>query len=543
MGPLRSRSPRSALPALLLAAVLLASACTGDDGAEPTDGTGGARTIPPVELTGPPPAGTLRMGLVGPEVLDPAFVLPTDQSALVAADLLWDGLTAWDPVAGTAVAALAEGWAPDASLTTWTFTLRPDATFADGTPVTAADVKASLERIVRLGNISLAGVRLDVLVGYEQLVSAESPELVGVEAVDDRTVVVRTTEAYAPLPALLSAPVYGIVPASTSTGGADGVDAVPTASGPYAIAERDGATTVLEAVGDDGAVPTVELIAYPDDGAAYDDFTEGLLDWSVVPAGLVDEAGEAYGRDAIVPFLAELLYGFDLADPALADPRLRLAASRAVDRQALLDEVLESAVTPTGLLPPGVPGAVADACGPACAFDPVASQALLAEAFPDGDVPTLRLDVFADPVEEAVAARVAEDLRAVGIPVDVVATPFDEYRGLLVSDERQLFTFGWVGVAVEPDVFLAPLFLSSSPDNVTGLADPVTDLALRVARAEPDAAARNALYAEIDRQVMGLVPMIPLAVYETAAVLAERVEGYVPRPDGTFVVTDLRLAE
>ena len=544
MGPPLRRTVRpTRLLALLVALALVVAACTGDD-PEPPGTTSGARTIPPVELDGPPPPGTLRLGLVALEHLDPAFVLPSDPSGMVAADLLFDGLTAWDPVTATVVPALAEGWAANPEQTVWTFTLAPGVTFADGTPVTAADVKASLERVARLGNISLSGVRLELVSGYDQLVSAESPELTGVVVVDERTVEVRTTEAYAPLPALLSAPAYGIVPGAVLAAGDEGdFDAEPVGSGPYAFVERDGATVSLAATDPEAAVPRVELVDYPDAESAYRDFGDGVLDWSVVPAGLVDEAGEAYGRDAIVPFLAELLYGFNLVDPALTEPRLRLAVARAIDRQALLDGVLEAAVPATGVLPPGVPGSRPDACGDACAYDPEASRALLAEAFPDGAVPTLRLDVFEDPVEQAVADRVAEDLRAVGIPVEVVVTPFDEYRGLIVSGQQQLFSFGWVGVAVEPDVFLAPLFLSTSPDNVTGLADGITDLALRVARAEPDAVARNALYGDVDRQVMSLVPVVPLAVYETAAVLAERVEGYLPRPDGTFVVEAVRLAD
>jgi len=177
-----------------------------------------------------------------------------------------------------------------------------------------------------------------------------------------------------------------------------------------------------------------------------------------------------------------------------------------------------------------------------CAFDPEAARRTVTAINAEREIPPLSIDVYDDPVERAVAESIAENLRAVGLVVDVTVKPFDEYRTFVVGGDQQIFTFGWAGVAPDADVFLAPLLDSASPDNPVGLADPVVDLGIRSARAEPDRAKRLALYGEIDKAAMAQVPILPIAAYRTATVLGDRVDGYVGRPDGTFVVTSLRLA-
>ena len=529
---------------LLIGAVV--GAVTGGGGAEeaepaPPVGAGSVVVAPPPSFGGPPPADVVRFGMVGLEHLDPAFVLPSDQPAMIAVDLLFDGLTAPGPDGGEPVPALAESWEPDETLRTWTFRLREGATFADGSPVTAFDVQRTFDRLAELGNISLAGVRLDVVEGYGEVAAGSADSLSGIGVVDERTLRIITTESYASLPDLLSSPLYGIVPNGVVTADPAGFDVAPVGSGPYRLEARDGAVVRLAARdGADVPAPTAELIAYPDAAGAYAAFEAGELDWGVVPAGLLEEAVAAHGEGAVVPFGVELLYGFNLDHPSFVDVRFRSGVAKAIDRQRLLDTVLESGRALDGVVPPGVPGAVGDACGALCSFDPLTAAALVDQAFPDG-APTIELDVYDDPVELAVAESVAADLEAAGVPVEVVATPFEEYQQNLVGGGAQLFTYGWVGVAIEPDVYVAPMFLSGSQDNVTGFEDGIVDLAVRTARAEPDRAARLEQYGAIDRQIMLGLPVVPVAGYVTAAVVGERVSGYQGRVDGTFVVPAMQV--
>ena len=74
----------------------------------------------------------------------------------------------------------------------------------------------------------------------------------------------------------------------------------------------------------------------------------------------------------------------------------------------------------------------------------------------------------ADAVEDSVRAIRALGSDAVGIPAELRMRPFEEYRAFVTSGQQALFTFGSVGVAPMQDVYLTPLFRSTSPDNVTG---------------------------------------------------------------------------
>ena len=80
--------------------------------------------------------------------------------------------------------------------------------------------------------------------------------------------------------------------------------------------------------------------------------------------------------------------------------------------------------------------------------------------------------------------------------------PFEEYRAFVTSGQQALFSFGWVGVAPMQDVYLTPLFRSTSPDNVTGFRSEDIDLQLAQARADGDPASRATKFQWIERQLL-----------------------------------------
>ena len=156
--------------------------------------------------------GTLRVGIERPKTLDPAQISPGSQSELLVADLLFDGLTHMDDKAVTATPAIASSWTPSADQKSWQFTLRGDARFSNGRTITATDVKYSLERVAKLGETSLAALRIDQITGFTAFATGAAPELTGVRVVDDHTVAIDLDTPIAILPELLSAPEFGIVP-------------------------------------------------------------------------------------------------------------------------------------------------------------------------------------------------------------------------------------------------------------------------------------------------------------------------------------------
>jgi peptide/nickel transport system substrate-binding protein len=130
---------RRALAGALTLALLAAGSACGNAGA---DAAGGASGGAPVA------GGTLRFALLGsPESLDPH--LNTSFAASNYGNSVFDKLTWQDPDTGEIGPSLAESWTANAAYTEFTFTLRRDVTFSDGTRFDATSVKHNLDQYVR----------------------------------------------------------------------------------------------------------------------------------------------------------------------------------------------------------------------------------------------------------------------------------------------------------------------------------------------------------------------------------------------------------
>ncbi|MCX7621870.1 MAG: ABC transporter substrate-binding protein [Acidimicrobiales bacterium] len=482
--------------------------------------------------------GTLRLGLVGPDTIDPEKIVPTDPNELIPVDLLFDGLTALDPETNTAVPALAASWENGPDLRSWTFTIRDDANFSDGTPVTAVDVKFSLERLAKRGDASFPGSRLEVIDGMREYARGEATDVRGVIVVTDKKLVITTREPFPQLPELLAAPSYGI--SSLAAFQRADLTQFPVTSGPFHVVDRD---VLARSPGSKAKLDRVELVRFPGQEEAYQAFREGKVDWVIVPNGRVDEARADYGDQAMAPLPGELFFGMNLSDSRFSDVRFRQAIVKSVDRESLVRELLPGRSFMNGIVPPGIPGSVTDACGEACSYDPDAARRLLAEAFPSGQVPAVEISVE-EPTsgsvpEKALADGIAAQLNEVGIPATVATRPLLEHRHLAVGGRLQLFYYGWFGMYPDPDAFLTAMFASESRDNVTGFNDPRVDAELAAARALTSREQRLERYAAIERAVLGQVPLMPLAGFRVNAVIGSSVHGFRTRVDGTFVAEDV----
>lgn len=505
----------------IVALGLFAAACSGGDGGAATTTEGGGSSTSADE---PVAGGTLRLGVARLLSLDPADVSPESPSASIAADLLYDGLTEMGD-GGTAAPGLAERWeTPDGGVT-WRFFLRPDAVFADGRRVVAADVEASLERVAARGAASLAAARLDALVDVRAL------DATTVEVVFDRPV--------ASTPELLTAPAFGVVPGGVTT-----IDPTAAASGPFRLVGVAGDMLHLVRARDGGAyVDGVELHQFDDLGAAYDSFEAGALDWTLVPPTRAEAAAEAHGAEGFVPFQAELFFGFNLADPTFADVRFRRAIVTAVDREAVVRAVYFGfAEGLDTIVPVGVPGHDASRCGAGCRHDPDAARALLAEAFPNGGVPEVVIDHEDGPDETALAQTVEQQLETVGIPAVLRPHAAADFGAFAVSGQQALVRLGWIGVAAVPDVYLDPLFRTGGSDNVTGFSDPAVDLLLDAAARALDPPERLRLLGEAESLVLAAAAIVPIAQFRLLSVSSPAVQDLEVGVGGTFDATAVWLS-
>jgi ABC-type transport system substrate-binding protein len=488
----------------------------------------------------PKKGGILRVGLARPASLDPALA-QSDEELLLARQI-FGTLTVPDPATLVPRPALAASWQATPDQTQWDFTLRPNAVFANGRPITATDVQSSLDRVARKQTGSPAADLLSLVHGFSDFNSGQAPDLVGITAPSPMVVHVVLDQPLSVLPVLLSSPVFGIVPGDAAS--SPGFAQQPVGSGAFGVVTRTGDHLSLRpGPGSTAYLDGIDATFFDDVAASYHAFQAGQLDWSRVPAEEEIAAGKRYGTAPSSPYLAELFYGFNVKTPTFADPRFREAIMHAIDRRALVTTVYKDTVEPLdGIVVRGLPAHQDDPCGDRCVFDVARAKALLAQAFPPpATPPQVAIDYDDDPTQDAVAKAIQADLTAVGIPVVLDPKPIADYPKFAVSGQQQLFRLGWVAAYPSADAFLAPLFASGSASNLTGFSATEVDQALSAARKEPDPRQRDLDYQTAEKAVMTQLPVVPIAQFDLAAVAAATVRGLVPSVTGTFDATAIWL--
>jgi oligopeptide transport system substrate-binding protein len=409
--------------------------------------------------------GVLQVGVVGLPSLDPADA--RDPRAVMVVDQLFDTLVrdAGDlqPAPG-----LARSFEANPAQTAFTFHLAPGARFDDGSPVTSADVKFTLERIARKGSESPLAAHLEDVTGYAAFHTAgTAPGLAGVETPDPATVRVRLDHPFSSFPAVLGHPGFGVVPKAAVDRLGPAFKQTPVGSGPFRRVDSAaaGRLSLRRVAGrtPEARVDGIDFVDFKDADSAYAAFEAGSVDVAPVPAAQPGNAKVVLTK-GMPPYLGLVFYGINVKSPDLADPRFRQAITHAIDRKEIVDNVYQGSVgLATGLVADGVPRRNPDACGERCRHDPDKARALLAEAFPDGKIPEVSIDHDDDTTQAQVAQVIKTDLATVGIPAVLRPHPFADYGRFLVSGQQELFRLGWIADYPSPDGFLTPLFSSSSP--------------------------------------------------------------------------------
>ena len=471
----------------------------------------------------PPPATSVVVALPSdPQSLDPRF--GSDANAARLADLLHAGLTRPDP-SGSRLPELASAWElPDP--TTVVFHLRRDFRFADGAPLTSADVRATYEAVL---DPRLASPRRAALAMLD-----------AVDTPDPGTVVMRLREPFAPF---LDATGLGILPAARARERGD----VAVGAGPFRLRRAEpGERIELE--------PNP---GYPEGPARIDPLVVRIVPDEVVRVLELARGGVHLLEDAPEPEMAAWLGarphlamsrhpGTSFAylvpncrDPRLAQRRVREAIALALDRDALIGFLLGRAARPaTGLLAPGH-WAYAAAHTPRHA--PGRARRLLDRAGlpdPDGPGPLPRFRLVYKTSNQLGRRRLAEAIQAalarIGIGVEVRSYEWGTLFADIRSGNFALAALTWVGVG-DPDLYhLAFHSTMRPPDgyNRGAYASPVMDRLTERGRRTTDADARRRIYARIQRRAARDLPVIPLWWEDRVVVQDRRLRGFEPRPDG-----------
>lgn len=455
---------------------------------------------------------------------------PTDGTSLTIIEHLYDRLV--DFAQGPEVKivpALATTWTVSPDGLVYTFNLRTDATFADGTPVTSAAVKYTFERITNTSHPEHFGINWTENILGEWFDRIEAP--------DDQTVVFHLHRPFVPMLANLAMPSASIVnPAHIKAMGADNSAARPMGSGAYELEEwKRGAYLKLKARPNHwrGRPKTDTLFwrVQADMNQALSALRKGethvvlVLSPSVV--GEQDDQGE--GRIVRAPMLAIGHVYLNVKKAPLESKELRLALNYAVDREALCNGLLRGSAFPaSGVIPPGMLGHREDKPF-GFTYDPEKARALLKQAGFENGV-KLSMHCFAAPrpyntAGLKTAQRLQEDWRKVGIDVELEQMEFGAMLEVVSQrTEHQMALLGWMADTGDPDNFIWELY--GVPTNRSNYENVAANELMKQAAAELDPAKRAELYHQAEDLILQDPPAVFLNHAHRIRGVSKRLRGF-----------------
>lgn len=436
---------------------------------------------------------------------------------------------------------LATAWKPSSDGRSWTFTLRPDATFHDGTPVTAQHAAQALDRARNKEGTPLATVPF-------QRVRAAGAD-----------VRVELTKPFAALPAVLAHTSAQVL--APSSYGPDGSVVKVVGSGPYRTVRVEQPSVVELAASETwrGQKPAVGQIRYQTVGRAES-------------RALLAESGQAdvtFGMDPTslqrlqnhdrlgiesVTLPRSILIKVNAGHEMLGDVRVRRALSLALDRTAMATALLrDPQVAATQLFPPSLPQWHQSGLVP-LRHDEAQARALLADA---GWVPgpnatltragkpfAVTLRTYPDRPELPVLATALQAaFKKVGVEVKVQVGNSSEIPAGHEDGSLELGLYARnFSLVPDPLVTLLEDFDADGAEyGAMGWSNPVLTARLGELAAGATGAAATRARTDVARILQEQLPVIPVAWYRQSAAVNSRVQGVVLDPlERSWRLSDVR---
>lgn len=429
---------------------------------------------------------------------------------------------------------LAESWdVPDPL--TYVFHLRRGVRFHDGQPLTSRDVKWTMDSLLQ------RKVRSTRAATYRYVDRVDAP--------DDYTVTFHLKEPFASLLWNLSEGAMGVVP----YGSLDEVAQKPIGSGPFKFvrAEQD-KEVVLERNddywGEKARLARVRFTVVPDTTTRALELRKGSAD--AVLNALTSDIVVALEKEPALrvqksPGTILSYLSFNMRDPMLRDYRVRQAIACAIDRKPLIEYIWRGFAQPATNLIPAQSWAY-DAEVKSLAYDPArARQILDAAGYPERDGVRFHLTMKTSTEETTrlLAAVLQQQLRAVGIVLDIRTYEFATFLADVSSGAFQVYSLRWSGNE-DPDIFDTAFHSHNFPPagrNRGYYSNPQVDELIDQARRETDQNTRRELYFKVQEILAREVPYVNLWYYGNVLVHTRRVRNFILSPSGNYDF--LRTAE
>ncbi|MGR3492130.1 MAG: peptide ABC transporter substrate-binding protein [Shimia sp.] len=474
----------------------------------------------------------------GIPTLDPQLIEET--VGFHVARQLFEGLLTQD-LDGSLLPGVAESWEPSNGNLTWTFNLRDDAMWSNGDPVTAGDFVYGWQRAMDPATASPYAWYLELtsIVNSAEILAGEmDPSELGIEAVDDQTLVVNLTTPLPYFPAMMT--YATLFPAHQATieehGDAWTQPENIVGNGAYVLTERvigerlemTKSDTYWDA--ENVIITDITGLVIEDANQALTRYRAGELDYmdDLPPGQFPNLQAELPNETFSSPRLCSYYYAFNQTDtghPSLRDERVRKALSLAIDRDVIVDQVLKGGQTAAynfthyataGFDMPEI--AMAGMTQPE--RDAMAKElwdAAMAD-MSDMDAPTYQLIYNTSESHEAIATVIGQMWKQkLGVEVELSNFEWKTYLDIRGDQQFDVARSAWCGDYNEASTFL-DLLTSNHYANDGKYSNERIDAAMAESKTADDP---QPLYTEVEQIAMDEGGIAPIYHYANTFLLTE----------------------
>jgi peptide/nickel transport system substrate-binding protein len=431
---------------------------------------------------------------------------------------------------------LAESWSVSDDGKTYTFKLR-DAKFSDGSPITAADVVFSLERI---------------RTGKESAYPAPLGAVESAAATDDNTVVVKLKNPFGPFLSNVEIWNMGIVSkADVDKRGDRAFTDVPVSSGAYKVKEwRPNEKLVLEPNPNywrkgypksDAAVELVEVQSAPTRISMLKaGEVEAVRDipWAQIDTVKADPNVDMRLEPSTTIFMVLL----NTRREPFSNVKARQAAAMAVDNKAFTEAITLGNATPANTTLPGALDFHAKDY-PGIPYDPAKAKALLGESGMVGKEVSILIPASAE--REQMALLLQASWASIGLNAKLNKVDAGAFWDVLTKGDYDASPTWWFNETTDPDLAVrwAVCGTCGSHSFETYYTNPKVDELVAAGSREMDPKKRGAIYQEIEKITTEEVSQIPLYYAPNANAYSKRLNGLSLTPSLQWTLEDTTIVK